>query len=58
MLLPAFGLVSRSIATCFALLILPMISLALLRSEKTVFFCLNLFPLLVTLMIAAQKSFY
>ncbi len=58
MLLPAFGLVSRSIATCFALLILPMITLALLRSEKTVFFCLNLFPLLVTLMIAAQKSFY
>lgn len=58
MLLPAFGLVSRSIATCFALLILPMSSLALLRSEKTVFICLNLFPLLVTLMIVAQKSFY
>ncbi|MFH1028624.1 MAG: protoheme IX farnesyltransferase [Pseudomonadota bacterium] len=58
MLLPAFGLVSRSIATCFALLILPMTSLALLRSEKIVFFCLNLFPLLVTLMIVAQKSFY
>jgi len=58
MLLPAFGLVSRNIATCFTLLILPMISLALLRSEKTVFFCLNLFPLLVTLMIVAQKSFY
>lgn len=57
MLLPAFGLISHGTALWYALFPLPLIALTLLRSEKALFSYLNLFPLLVTLMIFAQKQF-
>lgn len=56
MLLPAFGLISHGIAIWYILFPLPLIAMTLLRSEKALFSYLNLFPLLVTLMIFAQKQ--
>jgi protoheme IX farnesyltransferase len=51
MLLPAFGLISGNHAVWFALVSLPLVALPLLRSEKALFPCLNLFPLLLTLLL-------
>lgn len=56
MLLPAFGLISHGTALWYALFPLPLIALTLLRFEKVLFSYLNLFPLLVTLMIFAQRQ--
>jgi protoheme IX farnesyltransferase len=55
MLLPAFGLISHISAVWYVLFPLPLIAMTLLRSEKAIFSYLNLFPLLVTLLIIAQK---
>jgi protoheme IX farnesyltransferase len=55
MLLPAFGLVSHGNAIWFAIFLLPLVALTLLRSEKAIFSYLNIFPLLMTLVIFAQQ---
>jgi hypothetical protein len=55
MLLPAFGLISHTSSVWYVLFPLPLIAMTLLRSEKAIFSYLNLFPLLVTLLIIAQK---
>lgn len=55
MLLPAFGMVSRSGAVWLALFPLPLMAATLFRSERALFSYLNLFPLLITAGITAQK---
>lgn len=58
MLLPAFGLISHGTAIWYVCFPLPLIALTLLRSERALFSYLNLFPLMVTFMIVAQKHFH
>jgi protoheme IX farnesyltransferase len=55
MLLPAFGLISRSSAVWYTLFALPLIVMTIIRSEKALFSYLNTFPLLVTLALMIQK---
>jgi len=55
MLLPTFGLISRSGAILYLLFPLPLIAMSLFRSEKTLFSYLNAFPLMITIVIIAQK---
>jgi protoheme IX farnesyltransferase len=55
MLLPAFGVIGRQTAVSCLLFPLPLIFIALFRSETALFSYLNLFPLMVTLLLLAQK---
>jgi protoheme IX farnesyltransferase len=55
MLLPAFGVIGRQAAICHLLFPLPLIAIALCRSDTALFSYLNLFPLMVTLLLFAQK---
>lgn len=55
MLLPAFGIIGRHVSIWYALFPLPLIAITLIRSEKALFAYLNLFPLLVTITLFAQK---
>jgi protoheme IX farnesyltransferase len=55
MLLPAFGIIDRHIAFWFAAFTLVLALVSRIRSESAIFCCLNLFPLLVTLAIFAQR---
>ncbi|MSN25292.1 MAG: protoheme IX farnesyltransferase [Geobacter sp.] len=54
-LLPTFGLISRSGAILYLLFPLPLIAMSLFRSEKILFSYLNAFPLMITVVIIAQK---
>jgi len=51
MLLPAFGMIGRPAALWYAAFPIPLILLALTHSRRLLFSCLNLFPLLVTLLL-------
>ena len=55
LLLPAFGVVAQPVAPWCAVIPLGLGILSLSRSESTLFNGINLFPLLVTLISAAQK---
>src|SRR6185369_4965824 len=51
MLLPAFGIIERPAALWYAAFPVPLLFLALMRSNRLLFTCLNLFPVLVTLVL-------
>jgi protoheme IX farnesyltransferase len=55
MLLPAFGIIGRPAALWYAAFPLPLILLALMRS-RLLFTCLNLFPVMVTLVLLFRNS--
>jgi protoheme IX farnesyltransferase len=55
MLLPAFGVLGRQAACICLFFPLPLILIALFRSEAALFSYLNLFPLMVTLLLFAQR---
>lgn len=55
MLLPAFGIIGRPATMWYTLLPFSLMLMPLLRSEKVLFSCLNLFPLLVTLLLCLQR---
>ncbi|GFE60155.1 protoheme IX farnesyltransferase [Geobacter sp. AOG2] len=48
MLLPAFGIIGQHVALWYVVFPLPLVVIALMRSERFLFSYLNLFPLLVT----------
>jgi protoheme IX farnesyltransferase len=56
MLLPAFGLIARPGALCYALFPLTIVFFSLFRSGQLLFPCINCFPLLVTLLLVIQKQ--
>jgi protoheme IX farnesyltransferase len=49
LMLPVFGVIERQAAVWYALFLLPLILLTLLRHEKTLFSYLNLFPVMISL---------
>ena len=51
LMLPAFGLIGRPASLFYAALPVPLLLLALTRSRRSLFICLNLFPLLLTLVL-------
>lgn len=55
MLLPAFGLITHATAVWYALFPLPLVAMTMLRTEKALFSYLNVFPLMVTVLIAFQR---
>lgn len=58
MLLPALGLFSHATALFYALFPLPLLVMTMFRREKALFSYLNYFPLMVTVMIVAQRHYY
>lgn len=54
MLLPLFGIIGSSVAFWYAAFPCALLPLSRIRSETVLFSCLNLFPLLVTLALAAR----
>ncbi len=54
-LLPAFGIIERHTAFWYAAFPLPLMVMSLLRFDSFLFSYLNLFPLMVTLILFAQK---
>jgi len=56
MLLPAFGLIGQPVTVWYGALPLAFTLLAPIIAEKTLFTCLNLVPLLVTLVLLIQKG--
>ena len=57
LLLPTLGLIPHSAAIWYTLLSLLIPAFALLRFERALFVCLNLFPVMVSLAIAARCVF-
>lgn len=56
LLLPAFGIIGRPAAFWYAAAVPgSLLIMATVRSEAALFTCLNLFPLLVTLVVMAQR---
>ncbi|HIJ82409.1 MAG TPA: protoheme IX farnesyltransferase [Desulfuromonadales bacterium] len=55
MLLPAFGIIARHFAVWCVLLPFPILFFKFYRSGRQLFACINCFPLLLTLLIAAQR---
>jgi len=51
MLLPAFGMIGRPAALWYVAFPVPLLLLGLMRSRELLFTCLNLFPLLLTLLL-------
>ena len=54
LLLPAFNIIARPAAFCYVALLVSMGIPVLLRSGRAIFICLNLFPLLVTLILLVR----
>jgi protoheme IX farnesyltransferase len=51
LMLPAFGAIGRPASLWYAAFPVPLLLLALMRSRKSLFICLNLFPLQLTLVL-------
>ena len=51
LMLPAFGLIGRPASLWYAALPVPLLLLALTRSRRSLFICLNLFPVFLTLLL-------
>jgi protoheme IX farnesyltransferase len=49
LMLPVFGVIAKQASAWYALFLLPLIILTLLRQEKTLFSYLNLFPVIISL---------
>lgn len=56
MLLPAFGLIEARLLVWYALFPAPLLLLAALRAERSLFHYLNLFPLLLGLLLALGRA--
>lgn len=56
LMLPTFGLINRPAALCYVAFTVPLLLLALSNSRRSLFICLNLFPLLVTLFLLAAAT--
>lgn len=54
-LLPALGVLENQVVLWYALFPLSLIVMAIMRAEKLLFSCYNLFPLLLTGMLGVQK---
>lgn len=54
LMLPAFGIIGRQAACWYGLFPIILLTMALCRSERSLFSYLNLFPVLVTLTLLAQ----
>lgn len=54
-LLPVFGIVESRVALWYLLFPLAVLLLTMLQADKALFYCFNLFPLLLTLMLGIQK---
>jgi heme o synthase len=56
LMLPAFGMVGSTVAYCCVILSIPLVYAAFFKcSERALFVCLNLFPILVTLVVCVGK---
>jgi len=55
MLLPAFGMIGHPATLWYTIVSFSLMLTLLLRSEKVLFSCLNLLPLLVTLLLCLQR---
>jgi len=58
LMLPAFGLINRPAALWCAVFPAPLLVLALMRSRKTLFIYLNLFPLLLTMSLFIAAAYH
>ena len=54
-LLPAFGIIEHHLAFWYAAFPLPLIIMSLLRFDSALFSYLNLFPIMVTIILFAQR---
>jgi protoheme IX farnesyltransferase len=55
MLLPAFGIIDPHLARWYLLFPVPLIFMFVLRFESALFFGLNLFPVMLTILLTVQK---
>jgi len=55
MLLPALGIIGPQVSVWYAIIPLPLVAMAILRLETTLFSYLNIFPLLITLVLCFSK---
>ncbi|RII29720.1 MAG: protoheme IX farnesyltransferase [Geobacter sp.] len=55
MLLPTFGIINGSISLWYALFPIPLIAISMFNSETALFSYLNIFPLMLTIALIAQR---